>query len=111
MLLATADFAEECFSSRKLLRDIVEFMLFFLSNELSILPDGSGDFDLCLLAADDEEEVLISPCLDRLRLRCDSIRTEAGVPDRANVRFHRASLSSPPPPMELLRLLEVLPMR
>ena len=111
MLLTTADFAEECFSSRKLLRDIVEFMLFFLSNvELSILPDD-GDFDLCFLAAEDEEEVLISPCLDRLRLRCDSIRTEAGVPDRANVRFHRASLSSPPPPMELLRLLEVLPMR
>ena len=89
--------------------DTVEFMLFFLSYaELSILLSDDGDFDLCRLL--DDDEVLISRCLDRLRLRCDSIRTEAGVPDRANVRFQMASLSSPPP-MELLRLLEVLLMR
>jgi hypothetical protein len=77
-------------------------MLFFRSNtELSTMS-GGGEFDLCLLivvalptdAADEEVVVLTSPYRDRLRLRCDSIRTEAGVPDRANVRFHKASLSS-----------------
>ena len=89
--------------------DTVDCMLFFLSYaELSILlSDCSGDLDLCRLLDDDEEVALTSPCLDRLRLRCDSIRTEAGVPDRANVRFQMASLSSPPP-MELLRLFDVL---
>lgn len=76
-----------------------EFILFFLSNTSLLF----GELDLCLLVivvalipVDAEVEVLTSPCRDRLRLRCDSIRTEAGVPVRANVRFHMASLSSSP---------------
>ncbi len=94
--------------------DTAEFMLFLRSNDepsiLSLLSDVGDCLRIDEVVAD-----LVSPCLDRLRLRCDSIRTEAGVPDRANVRFQMASSSLimslvvvPPLLIELLRLLEVL---
>ena len=60
---------------------------------LLLLPAAEGE----LAVADDVViDFLTSPCRDRDRLRSlrSFIRSEAGVPDRANVLLHRASLSS-----------------
>lgn len=64
---------------------------------LPLLPAAEGELAAAEVAdVDVVIDFLTSPCrdLDRLRSLRSFIRSEAGVPDRANVLLHRASLSS-----------------
>ena len=65
---------------------------------LPLLPAAEDELAAAAEVADVDVVIdfLTSPCrdLDRLRSLRSFIRSEAGVPDRANVLLHRASLSS-----------------